>query len=505
MAITRTQNVSADATSVSITTPTSGDVIVVFAYRSATTAPTLATGYTTIDTQSASSSSQRTGYKVSNGTETDSGTWTNATSVVCHVYRGVNNTTPVGRFVHSSGTTTALWYGGGTTTTLQTGTAMGPQRIDGTSWIVGFAGMSAAQTWAAPSGMTQAVTSPGNFAQGSDTNAGVTGWPSTTVTASATGNWKIQMVELIDASSDGTKPLVDVVATPASTGAATSLTVALTVTSGLANTVVVCDVFVPAAPVATSHSDLVVDAVTNTIVTSASYTFVSGDVGRTLNVTSGTGWTVGAYTINSVASGAATLSSSPAATGTTGGVYNMAAVTSVSGATWNGSSMTSIFSSFNAGNNNIAQKFVIANGTGDGASHNVVVTLGFTPSAAGAAVAVTSLVNIDQSTIYRTPTTASIAGAGPWTVTCSNAQSGDLVMDAMTDDESTLAVSSTSMYHQVLNYTGNNCSGFASIKSATGSTTMAYTGIVSSPAAIGAVPFIPAGGTQFTKSLFAIN
>ena len=70
-----------------------------------------------------------------------------------------------------------------------------------------------------------------------------------------------------------------------------------------------------------SGTDLVVDSVTNTKVTSASHSFVSADVGNVLRVTSGTGWTVGFYQIVSVASGAATLDRSPAATSTTGGSY----------------------------------------------------------------------------------------------------------------------------------------------------------------------------------------
>lgn len=68
-------------------------------------------------------------------------------------------------------------------------------------------------------------------------------------------------------------------------------------------------------------TDLVVDAVTNTKVTSASHSFVAADVGNILRITAGAGWTTGFYEIVSVASGAATLDRSPAATGTTGGTY----------------------------------------------------------------------------------------------------------------------------------------------------------------------------------------
>src|ERR1041385_5743602 len=43
------------------------------------------------------------------------------------------------------------------------------------------------------------------------------------------------------------------------------------------------------------------------VVTSASYTFVAGDVGAYVYVKSGTNWTPGWYPINSVSGGAATL------------------------------------------------------------------------------------------------------------------------------------------------------------------------------------------------------
>jgi hypothetical protein len=70
-----------------------------------------------------------------------------------------------------------------------------------------------------------------------------------------------------------------------------------------------------------SGTDLVVDATTNTKVTSATHSFVAADVGNIIHITAGTGWTVDFYQIMSVASGAATLDRSPAATSTTGGTY----------------------------------------------------------------------------------------------------------------------------------------------------------------------------------------
>jgi len=70
-----------------------------------------------------------------------------------------------------------------------------------------------------------------------------------------------------------------------------------------------------------SGTDLVVDATTNTKVTSATHTFTPADVGNWIRITAGAGFTTGWYQINSVAGGAATLDSSPAAVGTTGGTW----------------------------------------------------------------------------------------------------------------------------------------------------------------------------------------
>jgi hypothetical protein len=68
-----------------------------------------------------------------------------------------------------------------------------------------------------------------------------------------------------------------------------------------------------------TFTDLVVDAVDNTIVTSAATPFASDDVGNCIEINSGTGWTVGAYQIVSVSGVQATLDRSPGATGITGG------------------------------------------------------------------------------------------------------------------------------------------------------------------------------------------
>lgn len=70
-----------------------------------------------------------------------------------------------------------------------------------------------------------------------------------------------------------------------------------------------------------SGADLVIDGVTNTKVTSATHTFVAGDVGKQVLIIAGTGFTKSRVTINSVEAGAATLSASAGTLGSTGGTW----------------------------------------------------------------------------------------------------------------------------------------------------------------------------------------
>lgn len=74
-----------------------------------------------------------------------------------------------------------------------------------------------------------------------------------------------------------------------------------------------------------SGTDLVVDGSNNLKVTSASYNFVTGDVGSVVEITAGSSWTKETTTIGSISGTAAILALSPAATGVTGGTWNLSA------------------------------------------------------------------------------------------------------------------------------------------------------------------------------------
>ena len=81
--------VYAAATSVTLPTHQAGDLIVVAAVRYGnTTVPSLPAGYTSLLT-SATTHGRRLGYKIAASSSETSGTWTNASTVVAAVYRGV--------------------------------------------------------------------------------------------------------------------------------------------------------------------------------------------------------------------------------------------------------------------------------------------------------------------------------------------------------------------------------------------------------------------------------
>ena len=68
-----------------------------------------------------------------------------------------------------------------------------------------------------------------------------------------------------------------------------------------------------------TRTDIVIDATTDTDITSAADNFASDDVGNIINITSGTGFTTGRYEIVSVSAGVATLDRAVGTTGSTGG------------------------------------------------------------------------------------------------------------------------------------------------------------------------------------------
>ncbi len=88
-----------------------GDLVLVVAYSaSGGSIPSLASGYTSIGTGSANNARARVGYRQLSGSETDAGTWTNATSCRSLLIRGASPTAYVNGIVSSYSLETQTKY-----------------------------------------------------------------------------------------------------------------------------------------------------------------------------------------------------------------------------------------------------------------------------------------------------------------------------------------------------------------------------------------------------------
>ena len=183
-------------TSATLPAHQAGDVIVAFAFNDgATTIPTLGSGFTSTTTRTGTLSACIVGYRRATVTNTASGTWTNATSVIFVIYRNVGS---IGGSAVASGTSTSITFPA-VTLTNQTGS----------SWIVGFVGSSSTNVAieTAPSGMINrtSVSDATDEAAAHDTNSGLSSFTSKTATIGGTsGNWVSATLELIDGSATAT-------------------------------------------------------------------------------------------------------------------------------------------------------------------------------------------------------------------------------------------------------------------------------------------------------------
>lgn len=180
-------------TTVTIPAHQSGDLILILAFRdgsvqlpSTPAASGTVPSWVLINNSGASTCSGNFRYFVATGSTTTSGTWTNATEMVCLVYRGVK---VIGANAVLGGNSNIIAY-----------PALTLQRTDNSSWVVGVAGhRSATNVEVAPTGMTNRA-STGTEAAGHDTNGTVSSWSQQTVTVSASSGWRSWTVELRDAT-----------------------------------------------------------------------------------------------------------------------------------------------------------------------------------------------------------------------------------------------------------------------------------------------------------------
>lgn len=166
-------------TTATIPTHQAGDLLVAFAYRDGnTTAPTLPSGWTNIDNSGANTNSGRLAYRVATASNTTSGTWTNATSLIICAFRNAG--------IGASGVGGST---GGTVTYPAASIA-----ADGRSNVLRFAGHRSVNTNLATRPPALAYEIIANVLDATDhavawyTYAGVKSAPSASITAGGTSS-----------------------------------------------------------------------------------------------------------------------------------------------------------------------------------------------------------------------------------------------------------------------------------------------------------------------------
>lgn len=180
---------AADAATIAISGTLPGDLIVVWAFRNAdNTIPTLAATYGNVYAVAGTAIALRVGSRVADGTETDCGTWTNATSVVCIVTRSASRAFGLGGQAAGTATSATMSYTGFT-----------PASNDGTSTLIA-AGSSISATdvgTLAPTGLvTRAITPAGTTAVFAS-SAGITAWQTQTAVVNAAVEYITYTLEIV--------------------------------------------------------------------------------------------------------------------------------------------------------------------------------------------------------------------------------------------------------------------------------------------------------------------
>jgi len=109
--ITRVGLATASATTITIPAHQAGDFIIISASRANNTGPTIPSGWTQIQRAGANTLSLSTGYRIATGSSETSGTWTDATRLICMVYRPLyNGVLSLGASATANGSTTLQNY-----------------------------------------------------------------------------------------------------------------------------------------------------------------------------------------------------------------------------------------------------------------------------------------------------------------------------------------------------------------------------------------------------------
>lgn len=182
MAISYVSSASAAGNTVAMPTHQAGDLILVFAYRNDNaSAPSIGSGFSNIHgTGGGNTNGSRLAYKWAMSSSESVGTWTNATEIVVHVYRGV---TGIGANSVGLGSSASVTY-----------PALTLAKPGGASWVARFAGNRTSITGGTPGGYTQRQTQ--TRVKGLDTNGAVSSNPGTATQAGTNTGWHARSVEL---------------------------------------------------------------------------------------------------------------------------------------------------------------------------------------------------------------------------------------------------------------------------------------------------------------------
>jgi len=134
MAISRIGSATVQATSITIPAHQTGDLIFIFAGRTNTTPATVPSGWVQMGSGGANGVSTNSGWKIAKSSSETSGTWTNASVLICAVYRAdtgilalstaANGSTATGTSVSFPSLTNGLVYRAGSLDNWYLGIAM---------------------------------------------------------------------------------------------------------------------------------------------------------------------------------------------------------------------------------------------------------------------------------------------------------------------------------------------------------------------------------------------
>lgn len=191
--IERIGSSSAEATTVTIPAGHQrGDLLLIFAYRDgSSTAPSVGSGFSSVVGSGTSTNAYHLGAKIATSSSETSGTWTNATELVCVVYRNVDSLTPI---TNGSGN---LSNGSNTNCIFPI-----KDIKEHESWVVGFGGaVNTDATFSTPpTGMSLVQNQVGTnaLAAAFDTNGRRSSpWPSTTLNIAGTAGLNVAVTAIL--------------------------------------------------------------------------------------------------------------------------------------------------------------------------------------------------------------------------------------------------------------------------------------------------------------------